>query len=149
MSFSSRHIAIIGIVISTLLPAGTTAGGGAQVVVITNREVPADSLQARDLLDIYTLNIQRWDDGTRITVFDIKGGSKVKDAFYRYLDMKPETMKRVWISKQFSGKGMPPQTDASEQAIVDYVARTPGAIAYVSPAIIRGRTDVKIIAEIR
>jgi ABC-type phosphate transport system substrate-binding protein len=132
-----------------LLPRLTASAGGAQVVVITNKDVPAESLEPRDILDIYTLNIQRWDDGTRITVFDIKGGSRIKDAFYQYLDMNPETIKRVWIAKQFSGKAMPPQTEASEQAIVDHVASTPGAIAYVSPATIKGRTDIKIIAEIR
>jgi ABC-type phosphate transport system substrate-binding protein len=135
---------VAGILAGTAFP-----GGGSQVVVITNKDVPAESLELRDLLDIYTLNIQRWDNGTRITVFDIKGGSKVKDAFYRFLDMKPETMKRVWIAKQFSGKAMPPQTEESEQAIVDHVAQTPGAIAYVSPTTVHGRNDVKIIAEIR
>ena len=111
--------------------------------------LPETSLEQRDLLDIYTLNIQRWNDGTRITVFDIKGGSKVKDTFYRFLEIKPEAMKRVWISKQFSGKALPPQSAESERDIVDNVAQTPGAIAYVSAAAVKGRDDVKVIAEIR
>ena len=129
--------------------AGLAPTAMAQVVVIANKSVPVTSIVSRELIDIYTLNIQRWEDGTRITVYDIKGGGRVKEAFYGFLEIKPEAMKRVWIGKQFSGKAMPPQTEESEQEIVDHVARTPGAIAYVSTGAARGRNDVKIIIEIR
>jgi len=135
----------IGLFITLL----TTASGAlhAQTVVIVNRSVPASSIAAKELLDVYTLNKVHWDDGSRITVFDLKRG-KSKEDFYAYLDMSEEDLQRIWLRKQFTGKARPPRSMANEDELIDMVNRTPGAIGYVSARKIPKKSNVRIVARV-
>jgi len=40
-----------------------------------------------------------------------------------------------WQQQVFSGRGHPPPVLPSDAAVIEYVARTPGAIGYVSSGI--------------
>ena len=41
-------------------------------------------------------------------------------------------MKSIWMKNMLSGEGQPPQAKATEQEILEQVAKTPGAIGYVN-----------------
>ncbi|HOJ04870.1 MAG TPA: hypothetical protein PK916_12805 [Bacteroidota bacterium] len=120
----------------------------AQMVVITHASVPVKSISVRELLDVYTLNQSRWDDGTRITVVDVKSG-KGRDAFFEYIGMSPEEMQRIWLRKQFTGKARPPRSVGSEEDVVDLVAATEGAIGYVNERALKSGKSVRIIARFK
>jgi ABC-type phosphate transport system substrate-binding protein len=120
----------------------------AQTVVITNPSVPSSSISAKELLDVYTLNKAHWDDGSRITVFDLKGG-KAKEAFYEHLGMSEQELQRIWLRKQFTGKARPPRSVSNEDDVVHMVGRTPGGIGYVSERAAAGNKNVRIVARIK
>ncbi len=121
----------------------------AQVAIIVNKSVKITSLEPQIVADIFTLNVQKWDNGLRICVFDWKGINRIKENFYKYLDITPDDMKKIWLKKQFSGKGLPPYACESEADVIERVASTPGAISYVSTTAARSSNKVAIVAEIR
>ena len=119
----------------------------AQTVVIVNNSVPASSIVPKELLDVYTLNKVHWDDGSRITVFDLKRG-QAKEEFYAHIDMSEEDLQRIWLRKQFTGKARPPRSMANEDELIDMVNRTPGAIGYASARKIPKKSNVRIVARV-
>ncbi len=129
-----------------LLLAGTTAVR-AQVAVVAHKSVPADDIDARRLLDIYSLEETKWKDGTRIVLFDLKGKNDLKAEFYDYLGRRPEDMKRIWLRLILSGEGRSPTLLKSSEAVLDKIAETPGAIGYAPLAAVTD--EVKVIATIQ
>ena len=120
----------------------------AQTIVIVHPSVNVKSLGSKELLDVYTLNQTRWDDGGRIVVFDLKAG-KPKEALLDYVGMSEEELKKIWLRKQFTGKARPPRSISSEEEIVDLVAETEGAIGYVNERSLKSGKNVRIVARIK
>lgn len=129
---------------SILLLASSHGELFAQVVVIAHKSSPVATLDNDKLLDIFTLNTKNWSDGAKITLLEIKGDSPAKAKFYGSLGTSFGEMQKLWLKKQFAGKGLPPMALASEEEIAQRVASTPGAIAYVSAD--KASKDVKILA---
>ncbi len=120
----------------------------AQTVVIVHQSVSVKSLSGKELMDIYTLNLTRWDGGARINVFDLKVG-KAKEAFHEHIGMSEEELKKIWLRKQFTGKARPPRSISTEEEIVDLVSQTEGGIGYVNERAIRNGKNVRIVARIK
>jgi ABC-type phosphate transport system substrate-binding protein len=135
-----------GLLFALFLFAGAT-GARAQIAVVVHPTAPVQQLDARALLDIYSLEETRWDDGTPIILHDLKGKHPVKQSFYDFIGRRPEDMKRVWLRIILSGEARSPTLLRSEQALLDKVAGTPGSIGYVPLALV---TDaVKVVATIQ
>jgi ABC-type phosphate transport system substrate-binding protein len=62
----------------------------------------------------------------------------------QYVGKSDAAFRTSWRSLVFSGQGVMPRSVESETAMVDYVARTPGAIGYVSK--VTPHDGVKILA---
>lgn len=135
-----------GLLLVLLALAGTT-GAQAQVAVVTHKSTPVDQLDARALLDIYSLEETKWDDGSRIILFDLKGKEDLKRTFYAFLGRRPTDMKRVWLRIILSGEGRSPTQVKTTEELLDKVATTPGAIGYVPLALVTN--EVKVIATIQ
>jgi len=118
----------------------------AQVVVIAHKSTPVAALENDKVLDIYTLNMKNWSDGGKITVLEVRGDSPTKARFYAALGTSFAEMQKLWLKKQFAGKGLPPTTLPSEEDIAQRVASTPGAIGYVS--VDKVPKDVKVLAKL-
>jgi hypothetical protein len=146
----------LAIGLATGLATGLTAGlttvtsttAHAQVVLIAHKSTPAATLDNSSILDIFTLNTKSWSDGGKITLLEIKGDSPAKTKFYAALGTSFVEMQRLWLKKQFSGKGLPPTGIGSEQELIEKVASTPGAVGYVSADNAKN-PNVKILATIR
>ena len=135
-----------GLLFLLLLLAGATAAR-AQVAVVAHKSAPVDRLDARALLDIYSLEETKWDDGSRIALFDLKGKTELKETFYTFLGRRPSDMKRIWLRIILSGEGRSPTQVKSAEDLLDKVATTPGALGYVPLALV---TDaVKVVATIQ
>jgi ABC-type phosphate transport system substrate-binding protein len=131
-----------------LFGISTSMGYAQTVAVIAHKSAPAQNLEADKILDIYTLNTKNWADGSKITVFELKGDSPVKSRFYTALNTAFAEMQKIWLKKQFSGKGLPPTAVNSEQELLERVANTPGAIAYVNAETAKSG-NVKVLATIK
>jgi hypothetical protein len=112
-------------------PPAMAQGTTARVAVIAHRSVAADSLSHSQLLDFYAGDIQRWPDGTRVVVTDLKAKGAVRDGFYEYLGRRPSRMKSIWLRRMLSGEGDPPTSLDDEPALLRHVMSTPGALGYV------------------
>ncbi|MDQ1267029.1 MAG: hypothetical protein QG635_2182 [Bacteroidota bacterium] len=118
----------------------------AQIYIIVNKSVNDTEISRTKLVDIFTLNKLYWNDGSKITVLDLKGESGTKTKFYNTLGFAYSDIRKIWLKKQFSGKAMPPKSIPDEKELVRQVAAQPGAIAYISGEYLND--DVKVIAKI-
>ncbi|TAE24379.1 MAG: hypothetical protein EAZ92_13400 [Candidatus Kapaibacterium sp.] len=144
LTLNTASILMAGLLFFAMPSASTFAQS---VAVITHKSSSAQNLEADKILDIYTLNTRNWADGSKITVFEVKGDSPVKSRFYAALNTAFSEMQKLWLKKQFSGKGLPPTAVNSEQELLEKVANTPGAIAYVNAENVN--KNVKVLATIK
>jgi len=116
----------------------------AQVLVIANSSVKSADVSKSDLRDVFTGNATSLKGGSQVTPVLLKGGA-TNDAFLSEYIGKPDSAFRAaWRSLVFSGQASMPKSVDSDAAMVEYVARTPGAIGYVSSA--APHEGVKILA---
>ncbi len=116
----------------------------AQVAVIANKSIKKDKISKSELLDCYTGDMQKWDDGQRIYVFDLKTKTDIKEIFYEFLGKSPSRMKSIWMKRLLSGEGDPPQSLKTEREMLKKVSETKGAVGFISYDSVT--TDVKILA---
>ncbi len=103
----------------------------AEIAIIANKSVPADSISQRQVLDIYTGEIRTWNNGQPIIAHDMTQEGDVRETFYEYLGRKSSRLKSIWVKNLLMGEGSPPEPVDSEEKLVDKVAKTPGAIGFV------------------
>lgn len=103
----------------------------AEVAIVANRTVPADSLSQRELLDIYSGEIRQWDNGDPIVPHDMMEEGEVRETFYEYLGRKSSRLKSIWVKNLLMGEGSPPEPAGTEEELLTKVANTPGAIGFV------------------
>jgi ABC-type phosphate transport system substrate-binding protein len=103
----------------------------AEVAVIANRSVPVSQVDKVMLLDLYSGDVKEWDNGDPIVLVDLKPKSDVKAAFYDFLGKSASRMKSIWMKNLLTGEGQPPESVETQEAILEKVASTPGAIGYI------------------
>jgi ABC-type phosphate transport system substrate-binding protein len=118
----------------------------AQVSVITHKSVPVTSLDKEDLLEVFTGEIQFWDNKVPIVLVDMKPNNETKEIFYTFLGKSPSRMKAIWLKRMLSGEGDPPIATESEEEMISRVSSTPGAIGFVSRSLVND--SVKVVAVI-
>lgn len=110
----------------------TSAASAEDLVIIGNPNLPAPSLDAKDLQRIYMGKQTRWDNDVAIVPVMLKSGA-VHDSFVEsYLGRSVHRFVTYWRQMVFTGKGMPPRSFASENELVEFVANTPGSLGYAS-----------------
>lgn len=121
-----------------------TAITNAQVAVIANKSIKKDKLSKSELLDCYTGDVKKWDNGQKIIVFDLKEKTDIKEAFYKYLGKSPSRMKSIWMKRMLSGEGEPPSALDNEEEMLKKIEKIKGAIGFVNYD--KVNTKVKVIA---
>jgi len=116
----------------------------AQVVVIANPGVAAAVVSKAELRDIFTGASSSLKGGVQVTPVLLKEGA-VQDGFLDlYVGKSDSAFRAGWRSLLFSGQGVMPRTLDSDAAMVEYVARTAGAIGYIGKT--APHEGVKILA---
>ncbi|MGE5471335.1 MAG: hypothetical protein ACM3X0_11110 [Bacteroidota bacterium] len=73
-----------------------------------------------------------WETGTRIQPVNLPPSHPLRHAFSQaILGQPPEAMEEYWREMYFHGV-LPPHVLSSEEAVILFVAATPGAIGYIS-----------------
>ncbi|MGD0939330.1 MAG: hypothetical protein ABR905_06415 [Terracidiphilus sp.] len=107
------------------------AAANAQIVVIANSSVSADSISKSDLVKVFTGASTRLASGARVTPALLKEGPLHAQFASTYLGKSPIALVVIWRGLVLSGQAAMPKTFGSEVEMTAYVARTPGAIGYV------------------
>ncbi|MGA2350675.1 MAG: hypothetical protein ABSF70_09610 [Terracidiphilus sp.] len=125
MKYRSRIL----ILVAALLLFGSVAR--AQVIVIVNPGVSADSVSKAALEKIFTGTSTRLGSGERVVPVLLKEGPVHSAFLSTYLGKSPIALIINWRSLVLSGQGSMPKSFDSEAEMVSYVARTPTAIGYI------------------
>ncbi len=113
-----------------------TATAGERYRVIAHPSVPITSATPKDLSPLFLKKVasyDKWGSAQRAVPFDLSADSAAREVFTQSVHGKPLTaIKSYWQQQIFSGRGTPPAELSSDSEVIATVARTPGAIGYVS-----------------
>jgi ABC-type phosphate transport system substrate-binding protein len=112
--------------VQAVFPNEQTAG----IVIIGNNNIPESSLSKTDIQNIF-LGKKTKLDGAKITFVILKEGDVHESFLKEYLSRTPAQYKKYWKKIVFTGKGKAPKTFKTEEALVEYVKNTEGAIGYI------------------
>lgn len=102
------------------------------VKVITNTSVDVKSLTKAQLRRIYSMRQLRWENNEKITVFVLPSSQSLHQRFSKQkLKIFPYKLDRIWNKLIYSGLGTAPIVVDTEQALIEAVTKTSGAIGYV------------------
>jgi len=114
---------------SATVPGGEAAPA---LVVVAHPGVSAPRLDRAEVRRIWLLRRRFWADGTRIIPVNLPAASPVRDAFSRaMLGRSARDLADYWNDLYFHGTAPPPVVP-SERAALLFVARTRGAVGYVT-----------------
>lgn len=133
--------------IALLLGLAPWAGAAQyRFVLVANRSVPVDSLERSEVAAIFLSQNAHWDDGSAVKPVTLRT-SDVREEFAQVVHGKDDlALRKHWQRQIFTGRGTPPPERPNDEAILDYVARNPGAIGYVSSGAKIDTSAVKIVA---
>lgn len=131
-----------------LAVAGLALAGAAEpekpiaVIVATNH---GKSPGMEDVALIYRRKKLFWADGTKVNPVNLASTHPLRRLFSQVvLGSTPEDLERYWNNMYFHGVS-PPFVLTSEEAVVRFVAQTPGAIGYVSYCNVDSRVKVALV----
>jgi ABC-type phosphate transport system substrate-binding protein len=130
-----------------LVLAGALLGAGraqAQVIVIANPGVKAVAVSKDDLRDLFTGATSSLKGESNTVPVLLKAGAAHEEFLASIVGKNDGAFRASWRSLVFSGQATMPRTFDSEAAMVEFVARTAGAIGYIGKA--TPHEGVKVLA---
>lgn len=112
------------------------------VKVIANPSVRAESISSIELKRVFLLQSRTLKNGSNITPVLQRSGPAHEAFLQQYLDRSSDEIRIYYQGLVFTGKGSFPRQFNSDAEVVAYIARTPGAIGYVSGAASTQGVDV-------
>lgn len=104
----------------------------AELRVIANPNIKTDAISSDELKSLFLEERISLADGTHIEPVLRKNGAMHEKFLRDYLGKNPDDLQRYYQSLVFSGRASMPEELGSDAEVVAYVARTRGAIGYVS-----------------
>jgi ABC-type phosphate transport system substrate-binding protein len=102
-------------------------------LVIVNKDRPETSLDRRFLSRAFLKKTTTWEDGQSIHPVDQAADAAVRQRFSEeVVGRSVAAVRNYWQQLIFTGRGVAPPELDSDEAVVRYVARHPGALGYVS-----------------
>ena len=131
-----RILFAVPALIALTLPAGGSSAAAAESEfrVIVHPSVEGTQIPRQVLSAIFLREAERW--GNRLSAAPVNQSlsSRVRAAFSNdVLETPIEGISALWHRKMRSGVS-PPPVKSSDENVIDYVAKTKGAIGYVSRA---------------
>ena len=102
------------------------------IKVIANSQVTVSSVSHEDLRGIFLGNKTSVADGSHVEPVLLQSGAAHEAFVKQYVGKTAATLVSYYRSLVFTGKGTMPPMLASDAEVVKYVAKTRGAIGYVS-----------------
>lgn len=103
----------------------------ADLRVIANKNIPASSISSSDLKDVFLFDKDSL-AGVHVEPVLTKAGAVHEQFLKEFLGKNDSALQAYYRSLVFTGKGSMPKMLASDADVVAYVAKTRGAVGYVS-----------------
>src|SRR5687767_10237911 len=104
----------------------------AEMQVIANPSVKSAAVSVDELKNVFLGNTSSLSDGSKVEPVLAESGAAHDEFLKDVVGKSGPALKNHLKTLVFTGKGSMPKSFASEADIVKYVAKTPGAIGYVS-----------------
>jgi ABC-type phosphate transport system substrate-binding protein len=124
---------IVGCLAIVAIAASTGAHSG-NVKVIANSKVSVDAISVDELKDVFLQSKSSLSDGTQVHPVLEKGGPAHETFLKQYLGKTDAALQTYYRGLVFTGKAPMPKMFDSDAEVITYVAKTKGAIGYVSSA---------------
>lgn len=139
-----------GVVFAMVAVAGLVLARPAaadELLIIANPSVKVSRpLGINFLAAIYLLRITTWPDGTHIVPVNREAKSPVREIFTsRVLRQNRATLQAYWNEMHYRGK-LPPVVQESEQAMLAFIRKVPGAVGYIDAS--RVPAGVRVLGKI-
>ncbi len=122
------------ILLIALLLLTASGAARAEVLVVVHPDVSEAEIEERTLERIFLGKKTRWDDETPIVPVMLKDGPLHEEFVEEMLDRPVARFVTYWKQAVFTGRGVPPRSFETEDELLFYVSRTPGAVGYASSA---------------
>ncbi len=122
---------------------GLGINSNAEVLVIGNKSSAIANLSAKQVKALFLGKSLKLPDGQKATVVDLPVGNPLRNEFYTKLIHKNSSqIKAYWAKRIFTGRGTPPKSLSSQNAVVDWVSGGPGRIGYVDSSALNDKVTV-------
>jgi hypothetical protein len=125
---------VLGLVLGLAAAGGVAdASEPAELKIIIHPSNAARAVDKGFLSDAFLKKVTRWPSGETIRPLDQRPDTAVRRAFTRaILKRTVAAVRSYWQQRIFSGRDVPPPELDSDESVVAYVERTPGAVGYVT-----------------
>jgi hypothetical protein len=143
-AYLTRRTALFALPAIALLSGGSAkANDTPPFKVIVHPGRTESAVPRQFLVDAFLKNVTRWRDDEAIKPVDQRIDSAVRKHFSdSVLRRSVAAVKAYWQQRIFSGRGVPPPALDSDEAVVEYVIKNPGAVGYVSGTATVGKAKV-------
>jgi ABC-type phosphate transport system substrate-binding protein len=125
--------AIASALLLAALAVGTSRAAPASYRVIVNPANASSAFERRFLTDAFLKKTTRWPTGEAIRPVDLGSDSGARRRFSEeVLGRSISAVKSYWQQMIFSGRAIPPPELDTDEEVVRYVSKYPGAVGYVS-----------------
>jgi ABC-type phosphate transport system substrate-binding protein len=114
----------------------------AEETVLVNGGSAITGLSDDDFKDYYLGKKASWPDGSKVVVVVLKDGASHENLMKK-LGKSTSQFATGWKKLVFTGKGSMPEQVGSEDELVAFLAKTPGAIGYADAA--KAKDGVKAV----
>ena len=128
---SSVVAAVLFAVACFLLPSGPAAAAAERIAIIVGKQPPHIRFDQANLADIFLKRIQVDDQRASLVPLNLSPMNPLRIAFsLSLLGKRPDAFQHYWTERYFHGIA-PPYTVRSQESMLRFVTKTPGAIGYV------------------
>lgn len=128
--------------IAAVLLAGTTIAALAEPVFVVNAANTAN-IDDEAAAKIFLRQVKTFPDGSPASPVNQKEGALTESFRTQVLKKNGSQVKAYWAQQVFTGGARPPSELDGDDAVLKYVAETPGGIGYVEAG--KTRAGVRII----
>jgi ABC-type phosphate transport system substrate-binding protein len=120
------------LLVSTLVLAGASSLPAADIKLIVNQDAPVSAVSADELKSVFLIGRTSLSDGSHAEPVLEKDGAAHEFFVKTYLGKSSSALQTYYRTLVFTGKGSMPKSFGKDAEVVAYVAKTKGAIGYVS-----------------
>jgi hypothetical protein len=125
----------LSLALTTLWSCLSVDALAADICVIANPSVKVSAISRADLKNVYLETRTLLADGSHVEPVLLKSGALHLAFVRQYVGKSGTALEIYYRSLVFTGKAMMPKALGSEEQVVEYIAKTEGAVGYVSAGV--------------
>ena len=139
---------VFAVLVCTAVPTYGQGGPPGIAVVVGHNVTASEPVSSTLVLGMFARKRLFWSDHAAVVPVNLAASHPLRRAFSLAVFKKtPEQLQDYWNDQYFHGV-LPPPVLASEEAVLRFVASTPGAVGYVSTCSVDKRIDVIALIQV-